>query len=123
MTRTGELHITKECSAYKGGAGEYCTITGSNIGEIGAGSRVVYAEAAGAGSLDSDIVIEAGPGNTVKGHVMLDLAAATGRLTFSGGTGTLAGFTGSADVSADAAGLWHWEGRYNFSPEAQPVSS
>jgi hypothetical protein len=121
--RSGELHITKECSAYKGGAGEYCTITGSNIDEIGAGSRVVYAEAAGAGSLDSDIVIEAGPGNTVDGHVKLDLATGTGSLTFSGGTGTLAGFTGSADVSADAAGLWHWEGTYSLSPQAQPVSS
>jgi hypothetical protein len=123
MTRTGDLHVTKECSAYKGGAGEYCTITASNIDEIGAGSRVVYAEAAAAGSLDSDIVIEAGPGNTAKGHVTLDLPNATGRLTFSGGTGTLAGFAGSADVSADAAGLWHWEGTYSLSPEAQPVSS
>jgi hypothetical protein len=123
MTRTGELHVTKECSAYKGQANEYCTITESNIDEIGAGSRVVYAEAAAAGSLDSPIVIEAGPGNTANGHVTLDLATGTGRLTFSGGTGTLAGFTGSADVSADAAGLWHWEGTYSLSAEAQPVSS
>jgi hypothetical protein len=123
MTRTGELHVTKECSAYKGLAGDHCTITASNIDEIGAGSRVVYAEAAAAGSLDSAIVIEAGPGNTANGHVKLDLATGTGRLTFSGGTGRLAGFAGSADVSADAAGLWHWEGTYSLSAEVEAVSS
>jgi hypothetical protein len=123
MTRTGELHVTKECSAYKGLANEFCTITASNIDEIGAGSRVVYAEAAGAGSLDSAIVIDAGAGNTVNGHVTLDLATGTGHLTFSGGTGTLAGFAGSADVSADAAGLWHWEGTYSLTPEVEAVTS
>jgi hypothetical protein len=122
MARTGELHIAKECSAYKGLADEFCTITASNIDEIGAGSKVVYAEAAGDGKLDSPIVLEAGPGNTANGHVALDLATGTGRITFSGGTGTLSGFTGSADVSADAAGLWHWEGTYSFSPEEAVVS-
>ena len=123
MPRTGDLHVTKECSAYKGLADDFCTITSSNIDEIGVGSKVVYAEAAGAGSLDSDIVLEAGPGNTAAGHVMLDLAAGTGRLTFSGGTGTLAGFVGSADVSADAAGLWHWEGTYSLSSEPEVVAT
>jgi hypothetical protein len=123
MTRTGELHVTKECSAYKGLARDFCTITASNIDEIGAGSRVVYAEAADAGALDSAIVVEAGPGNTANGHVTLDLSNATGRITFSGGTGTLAGFTGSVDVSADAAGLWHWDGKYSFSPEAATVAT
>jgi hypothetical protein len=123
MPRTGELHVTKECSAYKGLANDYCTITASNIDAIGAGSRVVYAEAAAEGSLDSAIVIEAGPGNTANGHVTLDLTTGTGRLTFSGGTGTLAGFAGSADVSADAAGLWHWEGTYSLTPEVETVAS
>jgi hypothetical protein len=123
MTRSGELHVAKECSAYKGLADDFCTITASNIDEIGAGSKVVYAEAAGAGSLDSPMVIDAGAGNTVNGHVTLDLATGTGRLTFSGGTGTLAGFTGSANVSADAAGLWHWEGTYSFIPEVQPIAT
>ena len=40
--------------------------------------------AAGDGSLDSDIVVECGPGNTAAGHVMLNLANGTGTLTFSG---------------------------------------
>lgn len=114
MTRSGDLHVTKECSTYTGLAGDICTITASNVEQIPVGSRVVYAEAQGAGSLDTDVVLEAGPGNTATGHVVLDLAAGTGVVTFSGGTGTFAGFQGRADVSADAAGLWHWEGTYRF---------
>jgi hypothetical protein len=57
MTRTGELHLTKECPEYKGQAGDFCTIASSNIDEIGAGSKVIYASAAGGGSLDSDITV------------------------------------------------------------------
>ncbi len=115
MTRSGDLHVTKECSAYTGLAGQFCTITSSNLEAIEVGSRVVYAQAAGAGSLDSDIVLEAGPGNTAAGHVVLDLAAGSGVVTFSGGTGKFTGFQARVDVSADSTGLWHWEGTYSFS--------
>ena len=114
MPRSGEIHLTKECSEYKGLAGDFCSITSSNIEEIGIGSKVIYAEAASDGSLDTDVVLDAGSGNTADGHVVLDLAADKGVVTFSGGSGTLAGFQGHADVSADAAGLWHWEGTYSF---------
>jgi hypothetical protein len=113
---SGDLHVTKECSAYKGLAGDFCTITSSNLEAIEVGSRVVYAQAAGAASLESDIVLDAGPGNTAAGHVALDLAKGTGLITFSGGTGKFTGFQARADVSADSAGLWHWEGTYSFSP-------
>jgi len=95
---------------------DFCTITASNLEEIEVGSRVVYAEAAGDGSLDSDIVLEAGPGNTADGHVKLDVAAGSGVVTFSGGTGRFTGFQARVDVSADPAGLWHWEGTYSLSP-------
>jgi hypothetical protein len=62
--RGGDLHITKECSAYTGLAGSYCTITSSNVKAIEVGTRVVYAEAAGATLLDSDVVLDTpGPGN------------------------------------------------------------
>ena len=37
-------------------------------------------------------------------------------VTLSGGTGKFTGFQARADVSADSAGLWHWEGTYSFSP-------
>lgn len=115
MPRSGELHLSKECSEYKGAAGDFCTITSSNIDEIVVGSKVIYAEAAGEGTLDTDIVLDAGSGNTALGHVVLDLAADKGVVTFSGGTGSLAGFEGHADVTADADQLWHWEGSYSFS--------
>ena len=114
MARSGDLHVTKECSAYKGLAGDFCTITSSDIEEIVVGSKVIYAEAAGEGTLDTDVVLDAGSGNTATGHVVLDLAADKGTADFSGGAGTFAGFQAHADVSTDADGLWHWEGTYNF---------
>jgi hypothetical protein len=115
MARNGDLHVTKECSAYKGQPGDFCTITSSNLEQIEVGSKVTYAQAAEAGSLDSDLVLDAGSGNTATGHVKLDLEAASGELTLSGGTGNLTGFQARVDVSADSTGVWHWEGTYSFS--------
>jgi hypothetical protein len=45
---SGALHVTKECSAYTGLAGSFCTITSSNLKAIRGGSRVVYDQAASA---------------------------------------------------------------------------
>jgi hypothetical protein len=118
MARSGDLHVTKECSEYKGLAGDFCTITASDLEEIEAGAKVVYADAAGEGSLDTDVVLDAGPGGSAEGHVKLDLGAGTGEATFSGGTGKFAGFKAHVAVSADAAGLWHWDGTYSFDPSA-----
>jgi len=44
--------VTKECSAYTGLAGSFCTITSSSLKSIEDGSRVVYDQAAGASSLE-----------------------------------------------------------------------
>jgi hypothetical protein len=85
----GDLQVTKECSEYTGRPGDFCTITGSNIDEIEAGAKVIYAEGAREGTLDTDVVLDAGFGNTAKGHVVLDLAASKRTATFSGGTGKL----------------------------------
>jgi hypothetical protein len=114
MGRSGDLQCTKECSEYKGRAGDFCTITSSNLEEIQAGAKVIYAEAAGKDTLDTDVVLDAGFGNTAKGHVVLDLAANKGTATFSGGTGKFVGFEAHADVTADSEGLWHWSGTYSF---------
>jgi hypothetical protein len=114
MARSGDLHVTKECSKYTGAAGDFCTITSSNLEEIAAGAKVIYAEAAGGGSLDTDVVLDAGSGNTAKGHVVLDLAANKGTAKFSGGTGKFAGFESDAEVTADSEGVWHWNGTYSF---------
>lgn len=114
--RIGELHVTKECSEYSGLAGSFCTFTGSNIKAIDAGDRIVYAVAAGVGSLDTDVVIAGGPGGVATGHCTLVFASLPGRCTFSGGTGIFTHFQASVAVSVDAAGLWHWDGTYDFSP-------
>ena len=114
MARSGDLQVTKECSEYAGRAGDFCTITSSNLEEIEVGAKVIYAEAAGNGILDTDVVLEASSGNTAKGHVVLDLGASKGTATFSGGTGKFTGFEGHADVTADSDGSWHWSGTYSF---------
>ena len=113
MGRSGDLHLTKECSEYTGAAGDHCTITSSNLAEITVGSKVIYKDAAGEGTLDTDIVLDAGSGDTATGHVVLDLAADKGVVTFSDGTGSLAGFSGHADVT-QSGGMWIWEGTFSF---------
>jgi hypothetical protein len=111
---SGALHVTKECSAYTGLAGSFCTITSSNLKAIRGGSTVVYDQAASASSLDAGFVLDAGHRNTAFGHVVLDFVTATGQITISGGTGQLNGFQARAAVSFDGA-LWHWDGTYWFS--------
>jgi hypothetical protein len=118
--KKGHLHVTKECSAYTGAAGEFCTITSSNLAAIEVGSKVFYDLAAGipAGVLDSDVVLDAGTGNRAVGHCTLDFATGLGLCTFSDGTGQFAGFQARVDVSPPTDGLnWHWDGTYSFSPE------
>jgi hypothetical protein len=112
--------VTKECSEYTGLAGSFCTITSSNLNDIEVGSKVVYATAAGAASLDSDVVLDLpGPGNnTAFGHCRLEFATATGvgLCTFSGGTGKFTHFHATANVSYLGGPNWAWDGTYRFSP-------
>ena len=82
--RSGDLQVTKDCSEYNFGAGEHCTIQLSSLNAIASGMRVVYASAAGASGLDSDLVLD-GPGNNdAFGHVTLDAQTLSGEVTFSG---------------------------------------
>jgi hypothetical protein len=117
--RSGDLHVTKECSDYHGNAGEFCTITSSNIPAIKRGMRVFYAAAAdfGAGVLDSDLVLD-GPGNNdAFGHVVLDTGTFIGVVTFSGGTGRFSHFhAGPLAVACPAFPACSWDGSYAFSP-------
>jgi hypothetical protein len=114
--RSGDLHVTKDCSEYNFGAGDHCTIMGSSLNAIDRGMRVVYASAASASGLDSDLVLD-GPGNNdASGHVTLDFQTLTGVVTFSGGTGRFSGFHARVDVTHVAGALWRWDGTYSFTP-------
>ena len=64
--------MTKECSRYNFQPGGFCTITSSNLNAIKVGSRVVYASAPGATSLDSDIIIVRHGNSIAYGHVFLE---------------------------------------------------
>jgi len=116
--RNGDIHITKECSAYNGAAGEFCTITSSNVPAIPIGTKVIYLSAVNWPILDTAIVLDPpGPGNNrAFGHVHLDVPAGDGTVTFSGGTGVFTWFYGSADVSALGGFHWGWGGTYSFGP-------
>lgn len=116
--RSGDLHVTKECSQYTGQVGSFCTITSSNLDAIEVGSRVIYASAPGPGSLDSDVVLDPpGPGNnTAFGHCFLNFATGQGLCTFSGGTGKFTHFQASAAVSYLGGPNWAWDGTYSFNP-------
>ena len=116
-SRGGDLHLKKECSEYTGLADSFCTITGSNLDPIKVRSRVVYLQAAGTTSLDSDIVLVVGPGSYALGHVRLDFATGLGEVTLSGGAGQFTSFHAKARVSPPGGvngADWAWDGRYSF---------
>jgi hypothetical protein len=117
--QTGALHITKECSQFHGKAGEFCTITSSNLKAIPIGSRVFYLKAADftIGQLDSDIVLYTGPGNSALGHVVLDFATGTGTVTLDGGTGKFEDFHARVAVTFIAGVNWAWNGTYHFNDD------
>jgi hypothetical protein len=113
------LHVTKECSAYQGLAGQYCTITSSNVKQIVVGTKVIYKKAAGASGLDSDVILQP-PGrdkSVAFGHVVLDLVNARGVVTLSGGTGQFRGIRAHADITHLTGNNWAWDGTYRFSNE------
>lgn len=116
--RSGELHVVKECSQYAGQAGQFCTITSSNIAEIEVDSQVIYASNLAFPLLDSDVVLELpGPGNNKAfGHCRLNVITKVGLCTFSGGTGKFTHFSARVDVSSLGGVNWAWNGTYTFTP-------
>jgi hypothetical protein len=114
--RSGDLHVTKECSGYTGGPGSFCTITSSNVKAIEVGSRILYLQPDQLFTPSgSDVVLDLpGPGNnTAFGNCSLGL----GVCRFSGGTGKFTWFEASVVVTHnDDFSLWYWEGTYSFSP-------
>lgn len=111
-----KIHITKECSEYTGAAGDWCTVTVSNVGRLPVGTKILYSQAAGvpAGLLDSNVVIDAGDGNRAVGRCTLDLTTGLGLCTFYDGTGQLAGFEARVDVTCPPGPECDWDGTYGI---------
>ncbi len=74
--RDRRLHVEKNCIEYQGAAGQFCTITVSNVPEIKVRSKIFYDQAAGipSGLLDSNVVLDAGNGDRALGRCTLDFA-------------------------------------------------
>lgn len=110
----GEIHTTKECSQDHGLAGDFCTITSSDLPQIPVGSKVYYDQAANVPTamLDSNVLLDAGNSNRAVGRCTLDLTTALGLCTFVDGTGDLAGFR--ARVAVDCTAGCRWDGTYRF---------
>ena|SRR5256885_5945198 len=121
--RSGTLHLSKECSAYTGLAGSFCTITKSSLSEIKVGTREFALKDANfaANSLESDGVLYVRDGNLALNHCSIfDLTATSGRIgtcTFSGGIGQLRGFHADVVVSVDKndPNIADFDGPYSFS--------
>jgi hypothetical protein len=125
-----DLHVTKECSAYTGAAGTYCTITSSSLAAIKTGSKVFYDQAAGipscsnpinisppcpaSGMLDSNVVLYVGTGDWAVGRCTLDDGTGSGLCTFSDGIGKLTGFQANVAVSYLGGVNYAWDGVYSF---------
>ncbi len=123
--RSGELHVTKECSENTGLPGGFCTITGSNLNAIRPGMKVIYTDphvVPGTPPLLTSHLYVDGPGNNdAYGYVELDVAPGpnqfSGPIWFSGGTGRFRGFHAYANVTCSAGGSpCSWDGTYSFTP-------
>jgi hypothetical protein len=125
--RSGVLHATKACPDYHGNAGDFCSITSSNLADVEVGSKIYYASPLVDGKLNSDLIlVPPGNGNSVAfGHVALDVTTSPphGLVTFSGGTGKFRHYSASIVVSPldrlnpDFVN-WNWDGPYSFAGRA-----
>ena len=115
--RAGTFHAHKNCAEYSGLGGGFCTLTESTLKQIPVGTKVVYASAATATALSSDLMlVPPNAGNNVAfGHVELNRVTRTGILTFSGGTGKFQHFTASVIITFLSPRNWAWDATYSFS--------
>jgi hypothetical protein len=114
--RARKLHVTKECSEYTGKAGDWCTVTVSNLRRLPVGTKIFYTQPADvpAGLLDSNVVLDAGNGDRAVGRCTLDNATGVGLCTFSDGIGQLAGFKARVKVTCVGPIFCDWDGPYKF---------
>jgi hypothetical protein len=114
--RAGTFHAHKNCAEYTGLAGGFCTLTESTLKQIPAGTKVIYASAATATWLSSDITLVPpnGGNNVAFGHVELNRVTRTGILTLSGGTGKFQHFSANVALTFLYPLNWAWDATYSF---------
>jgi hypothetical protein len=110
------LRVTKECGTAILAPGElgYCTVTDSNFLVL-IGAKIRYF---GPGFftpdhpfLDSRVVIESANGGTAFGHCLVrGVPEVLGACQFTGGSGSLKGFTADVTVTTIDGTIWHWRG-------------
>jgi len=110
------LAMTKECSSFAGQVGDHCTIVTSNVAAIPAGSLAIYyGPILEATFISSSVVLVAGDGDTAVGYCSVGPSGTPlGMCSFTGGSGSLAGFRAIAAVTVDAQGIWSWDGFYQL---------
>jgi len=120
--RAGTFHAHKNCAEYSGLGGGFCTLTESTLKQIPVGTKVVYASAATATALSSDLMlVPPNAGNSVAfGHVELNRVTRTGILTFSGGTGKFQHFSANVTITFLYPLNWAWDATYSFGNEGDP---
>jgi hypothetical protein len=111
------LTVTKECGTALLAPGElgYCTVTASNFRPL-RGAKIRYYGpgffTADHPFLDSRVVIESADGNgTAFGHCLVrGVPNVLGACQFTGGSGSLRGFTADVTVTTLDGTTWYWNG-------------
>jgi hypothetical protein len=107
--RNGTLHTEKDCTNYLGRAGDTCTITRSNLSEIGVGSLIHYVQATNSDvTANSDVVLDAGGSSKAFGHCTVNVCV------FNGGMGSFRSFSARLDVTTLHGVIGAWDGTYKF---------
>lgn len=115
-SRSGYLHAVKNCEGYAGLPGQSCTLTSTNLKQIPAGTKVIYASSPAGGVLDSDITLNP-PGESASvafGHVSLNIVAKTGTAWITGGTGRFKHFRATVAIAYVSGRNWTWDGPYTY---------
>jgi hypothetical protein len=119
--RAGRFTGTKDCTNY--GAGNFCTlvdISDPKLARLLDGKNLYYEQpgffllADGSPLLDSNVALDAGPGNKARGRCTLDGTNGIGLCTIEDGIGTLARFHARIDVDCSAGPVCSINGTYSF---------
>ncbi len=113
-------HLIKDCSAYDGVVPSHCIIHDSDFAAIPVGTYVWYMGPVLTNNyfLSSNVVLDDEAGDTANGYCIFETKSSKGFCTFWQGTGSLAGFHAIFEVTIDALHLWHWDGTYYFTDDA-----